>query len=603
MQRFPGRIKSLQSILYISLLAIILVSGLFVGIPMLDLTRTQITKLSTEQTSKVVNHIEQYLTLQAQRTISLSEQLVENQRLRTFLSSHDPYSEKSVEQLDFLSNRFGELENMYEDVISIFAFGQTDKINDTSRFVSSRTNISFNPESPYQEQPWYKRAVSGNGNVAILTPPHLQNFIKNNYIWVISLSRLIIDQTTGINYGVLLIDVNIDIIKDICLKNTTDTHYYYLINEAGEIIFHPHQQLIYSGLFNEPTAEVLAGGDGTFRIQNRKDDRIYTVRQPPDTGWKIVSVTNLKKLFSPFRPSLAYVIVWSGLSLLLLLAISRYIARKILNPINQLRDSMKRVEDGRFDISLTTSTYDEVGALAKDFNIMISKIWDLIRLNQEEHQKLRISDFKALQSQINPHFLYNTLDSVIWMSAKGNSSDVITMVSSLSKLLRRSLATGGSLVSLEDEYDHARQYFVIQKIRYRDRLDYSLELQDSCKPIPVPRLILQPLIENAIYHGIEKLQEGGLIQIRSELEDGFLNIRVSDNGQGADMEALEKIITVEEQTHSDSSVGLKNIHDRLKILFGETAEMLFRNLPNGFEVTLKIPCGMVSPEILSRQHS
>ena len=251
---------------------------------------------------------------------------------------------------------------------------------------------------------------------------------------------------------------------------------------------------------------------------------------------------------------------------------------------------MKEVKEGHFDISVNVSDYAEVGALAKDFNIMVKKISDLIDLNEEEHRKLRISDFNALQSQMNPHFLYNTLDSVIWMSAKGQRDDVITMISSLSKLLRRSLATGDSLVPLEEEYDHARQYCIIQKIRYKDQLDFSLNLPEDCREIGVPRLILQPLIENALYHGIEDWEDGAKIWISAERFTESLKITISDNGKGADPAELETILSTKEETSPNSSVGLKNINDRLKILFGEAGNMsFFHRFQDGLDVIITIP--------------
>ncbi|RKX96669.1 MAG: histidine kinase, partial [Spirochaetes bacterium] len=292
----------------------------------------------------------------------------------------------------------------------------------------------------------------------------------------------------------------------------------------------------------------------------------------------------------PFTPPLIYLLIWVGLSLLILLFISRAVAITLLNPINRLRESMKEVEEGNFDISVKVSDYAEIAALAKDFNIMIRKIGDLIDLNEEEHRKLRISDFNALQSQINPHFLYNTLDSVIWMSAKRQSDDVITMVSSLSKLLRRSLATGDSLVPLEEEYDHAKQYCIIQKIRYKDQLDFSLNLPEDCRKIGVPRLILQPLIENALYHGIEDWEDGAQIRISAERFTESLKITVSDNGKGADPAELEAILSVQVETRPNSSVGLKNINDRLKILFGEAGSMsFFHQVQGGLDVIITIP--------------
>ncbi len=556
---------------------------------MVNLIRKQVNTLSQEQTNIVLDHLEQTLNLRIDRIYSLSDQLIVNERLRVFLSAAEDPQVNEADLEIFLTNRFRELVIIYDEVISMFAFEHREDEKGEMRILSNRGQFDLNDDNPIEKQEWYVRARDNSGEV-VITPPHLQNFIKRNYIWVVSFSRQVKDLTNDIVIGVLLIEINIDIIKDICIKNSTKTHYYYLIDEIGDIVFHPQEQLIYSGLFEEPIADVLNGKNGTFRIKENGFDRIYTIRTQSPSGWKIVGVTNVKQLYAPFNPSVTFLLIWVGLSLLFLLLISRLIALRVLNPINLLRLSMKKVEEGRFDISVRVSDYDEVGALARDFNIMIRKISELIEMNEEEQRKLRISDFRALQSQINPHFLYNTLDSVIWMSAKGNTEDVIAMVSSLSKLMRRSLATGESLVTLEEEYEHAKQYCIIQKIRYRDQLDYHMELPEECRNIKVPRLILQPLIENVLYHGIEDWDDGGEIRIVSENILDRLEITISDNGKGAEPMFLQEILEGEEQIHSLGSIGLKNINDRLKILFGNEAGIQFRSQSHeGLDVILSIP--------------
>lgn len=581
------KIRSLQSIVYTSLLILIILTIGTIGIPMINLTRKQICTLANEQTNKVLDHLELSINLTMERMTRLSNQLTMHNRLQEYLLSSGRPLKNSGENGTTIENRFRELVQMYDDVVSIFVFGYQDA-NGSRKILSSRRYLILNEELPLEQQIWFSRAEDKKGAIAI-TPPHLQNFIKRNYIWVVSFSRRIKNTATGDPLGILLIDTNIDIIKDICTKNTTDIYYYYIIDRDGNFIFHPHEQLINSGLFIEETDMILSNNT-TFRIKDGKTTRLYTVRTLDRIGWKLVAVTNMRALFAPFSPPLTFLLIWISLSLIFLLFMSRIFALRVLAPINRLRDSMKQVEEGRFDISVKVSDYPEVKALAKDFNIMIRKIGDLIELNEKEHTKLRLSDFNALQSQINPHFLYNTLDSVIWMTAKGNSTDVITMVSSLSKLLRRSLATGDSLVPLEEEYDHARQYCIIQKIRYKDQLEINMDLPMDCRDIGVPRLILQPLIENTLYHGIEDWDDGLIISITSERYSDWLSITVSDNGKGAEPAHLEAILNAEKKTSPQSSVGLKNINDRLQLLFGEKAGMKFQHqFQGGLDVILTIP--------------
>ena len=590
------KIPSLRGILYLSFVVLIIITVVIVGLPMANMMRNYVGETARGQTEQVLYHLEQSVDRTMGRIHRLSDQLVELERLRQFLSTGTPENPKATNTAEvesFLNQRFAELVQIYDDVVALFAFehSSTQPLPAESiRFVSSRGRFEFNEEKPLLEEAWYTGALEAEDDV-VVTPPHLQNFIKRNYIWVVSLSRLLHASPDAAPNGILLIDITIDEIKDICLRNSTDTHYYYIVGPDGALISHPKDQLIHSGLFDEPIPQVLQGGNTTFGIHVDGRERIYTVRQEPLSGWKIVAVTDIRNLYAPFLPALGSLSAWIALGIILLFTLSRLISTRVLEPIRYLRESIKQVEEGRFDISVPVSDYDEIGALAQDFNIMVKTIGNLLALNEEEHRKLRESDFKALQSQINPHFLYNTLDSIIWMTAKGRKDDVITMVSSLAKLLRRSLAAGDGLITLEEEYDHARQYCIIQKIRYRDQLICTFELPEECRHLPVPRLILQPLIENALYHGIQNWDKGGRISITAENIRHTLTITVSDNGVGADISRLREILIGKTAGKIQTSIGLKNISDRLGILFGEESTVDFRSRQDGLDVILTIQSG------------
>ena len=590
------KIQSLRGILYLSFVVLIIITVVIVGLPMANMMRNYVGETARGRTEQVLYHLEQSVDRTMGRIHRLSDQLAELERLRQFLSTGTPENPEATDTAEvesFLNQRFAELVQIYDDVVALFAFehSSTQPLPAESiRFVSSRGRFEFNEEQPLLEEAWYTGALEAEDGV-VVTPPHLQNFIKRNYIWVVSLSRLLHALPDAAPNGILLIDITIDEIKDICLRNSTDTHYYYIVDPAGALIFHPKDQLIHSGLFDEPIPQVLQGGNTTFGIHVDGRERIYTVRQEPLSGWKIVAVTDIRNLYALFLPALGSLSAWIALGIILLFTLSRLISTRVLEPIRYLRESIKQVEEGRFDISVPVSDYDEIGALAQDFNIMVKTIGNLLALNAEEHRKLRESDFKALQSQINPHFLYNTLDSIIWMTAKGRKDDVITMVSSLAKLLRRSLAAGDGLITLEEEYDHARQYCIIQKIRYRDQLICTFELPEECRQLPVPRLILQPLIENALYHGIENWNKGGRIGITAEKIGHTLTITVSDNGVGADISRLREILIGKTAGKIQTSIGLKNISDRLGILFGEESKVDFRSRQDGLDVILTIQSG------------
>lgn len=588
LKSIPLKIRSLKGILYGCLLFLILSTTLIVVIPMINLVRNQAEAWANQQIDQVLSLLEMQVRNTVKRFYKLSDELLEMESLRYFLLE-ELNSSGNTELAESLSLRFQDLVHIYEDAVAIFAFDSFKTTRKQIRYVSNHRNVIFSEENPVHEQEWYLKASAADGKI-VITSPHLQNFITRNYLWVVSFSRQIRNEHSGDIEGTLLIDINIDEIKEICQRNSSNIHYYFIMDAEGNIIFHPHDQLLYSGLITEPLNEIQDGSSESFQIKIDNQERIYLIRQIAVSGWKIVAVTNVRELYAPVQASVKFLLLWFVLGLAFLLFFSRFISSRILNPIKSLRDSMSKVEYGQFDNFVRVPEYNEIGVLARDFNIMLGKIQDLLELNAQENHKLRISDFKTLQSQINPHFLYNTLDSVIWMAAKNRKEDVISMVSSLSKLLRQSFASNRSLVSLEEEYEHVRQYCIIQKLRYQDQLDYFLDLPEDCKVVLVPRLILQPIIENSIYHGIKEQEGGGEIRLKSKHCGNHLEIIISDNGPGADIHELERFIESDERAHTRQSVGLKNIHDRLKILFGDEAGISFRpHLHQGLEVILTIP--------------
>ena len=268
------QVKSLRGILYLSFAVLIFITLFIVGLPMLNMIRGYVGQMSRRQTEQVLYHLEQSLDKTMGRIHRLSDQLTELERLQEFIIARG-----TPEAESFLNERFAELAQIYDDVVSLFAFEHSSTHRGSGqpvRFVSSRSGFEFNEEKPLREEPWYSSALEAGGTV-VITPPHLQNFIKRNYMWVVSLSRRLyappdasspdtpsdtpsdssLNADSPAPAGILLIDITIDVIKDICLKNSSDTHYYYIADPSGTIIFHPKSQLIHSGVFKEPVQQVL----------------------------------------------------------------------------------------------------------------------------------------------------------------------------------------------------------------------------------------------------------------------------------------------------------------------------------------------------------
>jgi two-component system sensor histidine kinase YesM len=298
------------------------------------------------------------------------------------------------------------------------------------------------------------------------------------------------------------------------------------------------------------------------------------------TGWKVVGV-NYRNDLVENRDSIRITFeLWGLFFFIFSVVLSIFLSRQLSNPIKQLRKSMQAVEQGNFDVRSDIHSDNEIGDLGKDFNIMVAEIKNLLqRITQEQEQK-RKSELKALQMQINPHFLYNTLDSVIWMAEGGKQNEVITMSSALARLFRLSISKGKEIISIGSEVEHVASYLTIQKIRYKDKLDYRIEVDGAIKTYKTVKIILQPLVENAIYHGIKNKETGGTIIISGSKKEDHIELTVWDNGAGMDKKTLERINTLladrtpvrdSEQDNAPSShsgLGPRNVDERIKLYFG-----------------------------------
>lgn len=251
------------------------------------------------------------------------------------------------------------------------------------------------------------------------------------------------------------------------------------------------------------------------------------------------------------------------------------ISSSISNPIRALNRTTASIAEGNFDVRVETGTTDEIAGLAASFNIMVVKIKQLLENSIKEQENLKKSELKALQAQINPHFLYNTLDTIVWMAEGNKSEQVIEIVRALSNFFRITLSKGKDWITVRDEVEHIRNYLIIQKIRYRDIMDFSIEVEEDILEYKILKLTLQPLVENALYHGIKNKRTGGSIWIKGhKQEEGKLLFQVTDNGMGMTGERKAEVqMELDSETtelySKESGFGLNNVQKRIKLYYGK----------------------------------
>ena len=444
---------------------------------------------------------------------------------------------------------------------------------------------------------WFLSALQKKENLHFSTP-HVQDLFEDpdyHYQWVVSLSRYVqLTRDGATEGGVLLVDMGFAGIEQVCRNvELPNGGYLYLIDGSGELIYHPRQQLIYSGLQEENNQAAARYRDGTHSEEFQGQRRQLTVKPVGYTGWKLVGVVPVEGGFvSDSRQIFLF-----GLSLLLfsifLMAFLNFrISAHISDPIRRLEQSIKELEAGREDVEIEEGGCYEVQRLGHSIRSMVSTMRHLMDDIIEQEGQKRRSELEVLQSQINPHFLYNTLDSVIWMTEAGRYEEAIQMVTSLARLFRISLSRGKSIIPLADELEHARHYMNIQQIRYKNKFTTQINALPGTDGLYTMKLIVQPILENAIYHGMASAEDDGLITVTARREGEDLVIDVADNGLGMRPEVAASLLDEDrpEIRTSGSGIGVRNVHRRIRLTFGDRYGLtIFSEPDEGTTVRIRLP--------------
>ena len=447
-----------------------------------------------------------------------------------------------------------------------------------------------------KSQKWFQDAAGELENFHFSTP-HVQNLFDDpsfRYYWVISLSRTVELTRNGTSMlGVLLVDMNYSSIEQLLEKANTDTsgEYVYLMAPDGEIIYHPKQNLIHMGLYQENNDRTAQYEDTTVKENFRGEKRLVTVKTISYTGWKLVSVVPMKSFSVGMTGMRNLVVLLVALTVLAAVLLNQMVFARISKPLRRLNDSVKEWESGNMNPDIYAGGSMEVEHLGKTLRSTVAQIQQLMDDIVVEQEEKRKSELDALQSQINPHFLYNTLDSIVWMITGERYDDAVFMITQLASLFRISLSKGKTVIRIEEEVKHAQNYMNIQKIRYKNSFEVDFQIDEDIRDGCIVKLVLQPLLENAIYYGMEFMDGEGEIHVRGYRKDDDIYLEVEDNGLGMPEEEAAELLNGKERPHKHGSgVGLINVHSRLKLRFGEEYGLIIHSCPDeGMMIQIHIP--------------
>lgn len=450
----------------------------------------------------------------------------------------------------------------------------------------------------FRAQDWYKKSVDSQHGIWF--EPHIDSFVVTTAgEQLISFGLPIIDRFSGSRLGVVMVDVEVSRFQDNYDAQLVREGKILLLNENNQILLDSTSAdaRLSNGVMTELLKHTDFSDPSSTQTIDILGEKYFVSHKSSDiNGWKTIGIIPFSEISKDASGIALTVALLIGISCVAAVFFAVRASGSISQPIQKMRDTMKQVQRGDLHVRATVEDHDEVGQLALSFNNMIDQINVLMQQQKEQQTKLRKAEQRALQAQINPHFLYNTLESISWMARAKNIEQLDETIEALTTLFRISLSRGKDLITLGEELRHAHSYLRIQQIRYQKKMSYSIDVPDSLCKFRIMKMTLQPLVENAIYHGIKEKREKGFISIVGTEEEDCLILKVSDTGKGMDEQRLQDLnqaIREDKELagkNAAGSYGVINVQRRIQIYFGEQYGLQYESeFMEGTTVTIRLP--------------
>ncbi len=581
--------KKLVSALFIQ----ILVPLLLLGFLSYKNSEGIIKENSTDYSRDILNMIQLRLDDYLENLIEISQDLLYEDKiydtLQNTIDIEDPL--KRFEYENTINSHLKMVVITRPEIRSICVYSDEGRIyyqDDNTREAGTKEDI------PYLKM--IEEARRKNGK------PFLHIVSEGNRVHNIYLVRQFNDRDNFQELGLLVILVKKEILDEVYQGLTGNLQNIAILTSDMELITsRDYDDLsIFTGLLYDKI------GDEYGEIADEESGFFIAHTTQKSTGWKIVVYNTLDELYKDANMLRRNIIMLSFIVILVLIAITFFIAMDIVKPINVLVNGMKKVQAGGENVHVNVDRHDELGFLGKTFNEMSSEIHHLVNWVYREQLTRKEAELKALQSQINPHFLFNTLEAINWMAQLNNVPEISNTVSDLSDLMEASIGRDERLISLKEEFSYADKYISLQKRRFGDRIELVKDIRVDVDDIKIPKLLIQPLIENAVYHGIEGIRGKGVITLNAIRQDDNMRIEVIDNGIGMNSEDLEQLnerLSMDSDTYFKSlrdkgnrSIGIENVNRRIKLFYGENYGLVIESEENNYTKAIVSIPGEISTE-------
>lgn len=556
----------IQLVIYVFIMILALL-GIVGGI-YYQTSSVAIRQTTEQNTRKTIQQSGQFITSYLQKVKQTTSSLAENEKIKTYAQTP---SQENAEQLRQL---FATILKTDSDLVSAIL------VTKDGNLISTDPELTMKTSADMMKEKWYQDAIH-KGAMPILTPARRTVSHTTGEKWVISIMQEVVDKD-GKNLGVVRLDVGYKTLEAYLDQLQLGKEGFTFIVDANhDFVYHPKKAVYSSHVEMKAMALYLSVKNGYV-----KSKQAYVSQyQIPNSGWTLIGVSSMEQLHA-VQTQILWSFIGTGLFALGVCLIGIwFVLRLWIKPLRDLQATILKVGSGHSDLRANETGSPELVDLARQFNIMLDRIDQLMIAVKEEEQNVRRYELQALSSQINPHFLYNTLDTIVWMAEFNDSKRVVEVTKSLAKYFRLALNQGHEQISLKDEIDHVRQYLFIQKQRYGEKLQYEIKELKQYNDYKIPKLILQPLVENAIYHGIKEMNRQGRIRVSVSENDTQLIVSIYDNGRG---------FVASETTNATlvrlGGVGLKNVNQRLQLQFGKSYHMEIKSEENTYtEIRLYFP--------------
>ncbi|QAA30259.1 sensor histidine kinase [Clostridium manihotivorum] len=533
--------------------------------------------MSDEQqanTKQMIKQISDNIDFYIKDTENIANYLSQDPSVLAFLNSNsideNNYKDDISSNAMKIISRFV---NLHPEIAGIMIVNKNDSYVSDVMYRISR--------DPLTNERWYKKAMENKDNINLFSKPvgrNINNIFNYSADNVVSMSKAVYDNSDESCVGVILIDMKLDIIKQV-IENVKPgrTGFVYIMDSDNEIVYSPVNKVVYR--INKNIFDNNRNNFIIKRIKNKDYQMMSTSSRY--TKWRTVGVFPLDETLKVINYMKYYSFFIALITLILAGILAIFFTKSIVNPITKLRMLMRRTQDGDLNVHFNSKYNDEIGELGNSFNKMIKEIKNLVELVQIEEKNKRKAEISVLQAQIKPHFLYNTLDTIQWMAKEHGADNIVKIITSLTNLLRIGLNNGNEIIKLRDEVRHVESYLSIQKVRYEDKLNYKIDIDEDILEYSVIKLILQPLVENAIYHGIKEKRGNGSIVIEGEEKDNKIHIRVIDNGVGIDEDRLREINQILKKSslaRSRIGVGIFNVNERIRLNYGDEYGLIYSSV-------------------------